>query len=117
MMACIRDCLMRNLLTMVIVAAIMAILAGIIAATGGLVIAIASLTIGVTQSAIIAGLLVFGAVVALYVVGCVATCAAATNPPQTDPNDSVADAATSDDRETSDPPGWLGAIFNFVFGR
>ena len=80
-MNCIRNCLARSLPWMLI-AIVFAIVAGIIAATGGLTIVISTITIGVTGSAILAALAVFGLLVAIIAFNCVIQCA--TRPPSRD---------------------------------
>ena len=105
MWSCIKNCILEKLWWVAIVATIFAILAGIIAAFGGLTIALGPITIGVVGSAILAGLIVFGAVVAMLVLACVVGCALPPSPPD-DPGD-VVSVPPVDDRDDW-PPSTLG---------
>ena len=102
MWSCIKNCILEKLWWVVFVAAIFAVLAGIIAAFGGLTIVLGPITIGVVGSAIIAGLLVFGAVIAMLVLACVLGCALPSSPPNGDSD--IVTVPPIDDRDDWPPP-------------
>jgi hypothetical protein len=105
MWSCIKNCVLEKLWWVAIVATILAVLAGIIAAFGGLTIVLGPITIGVVGSAIIAGLLVFGAVIAMLVLACVLGCAVPSSSP--DDSDDVVTVPPIDDRDDW-PPTTVG---------
>ena len=74
MLDCVKDSLARNGFSLFVIAAIMGILGGIAAAAGGPAIVLGPISLGVYSSAILAGLLVFGIIIAagvlVIVIGC-----------------------------------------------
>ncbi|MFK7939104.1 MAG: hypothetical protein AB8B82_06980 [Roseovarius sp.] len=81
---CIRQGIEQQMPWLLFVAAIMGILAAIIAGFGGLTIVIATLAIGPIFSAVVAGLIVFGVVVAMGVAAIVTGCLLGARPPSFD---------------------------------
>ena len=84
MLDCVKDSLARNGFSIAVIAAIMGILAGIAAAAGGLAIVVGPISLGVFSSAILAGLAVFGIIVAGAVLVIVIGCALGATAPSVD---------------------------------
>ena len=85
-----------------VAASVMGVLAAIIAAGGGLIIALGPIAIGVVGSAILAGLLVFGIVIALMVLSCFVNCLIGARPPTRD------EAPPDPPRDPPNLPGGTG---------
>ena len=84
MLNCISNCLARSILPGFVVAVALGILAGLIAAGGGIVIIAGPISTGVITSAIVAGIAVFGIVMAFVVLSCVFGCLGGARPPRVD---------------------------------
>lgn len=106
MWSCIKNCISEKLWWLLPVAAILAIIAGIIAASGGLAIALGPITIGIVGSAIVAALLVFGAIVAMLVLYCLTFCAMPSSPSAG--NDDTVAVPSVDDRDDWPPSSVSG---------
>ena len=114
MLECVRNGLEQRAFSIFVVAAIFGILAGIIAAGGGLAIVVGPISLGVFSSAIVAGLIIFGLVVAIGVLAIVLGCALGARAPSVDEDPppvsgsgvpSVSQAVTTDGGEKTDGGG------------
>ncbi|UYV39452.1 hypothetical protein N4R57_10880 [Rhodobacteraceae bacterium D3-12] len=83
-MDCIKQGLERNLATILIAATLFAIIAAVIAAYGGLTIALGPITLAAVSSAILAAVIVFGAIVGIAVLAIVLNCAVGASRPSQD---------------------------------